>query len=156
MSAFTSSSLRSLLRAAPRAATPARSFTSSAARSTARMNITGRLGSEPELFNTAGGREYVKYVVASSSGPKDNRVTSWFRVAAFVSDSQREFILNLPKGALVCVDAEAVQRRFQDGDGKEHLNLSLSQRSIEVLSRPLSTGREEHSSGKEEAETPSE
>lgn len=97
MSAFSSSSLRSFQRAAPRAATPARTFTTSPARSIARMNITGRLGANPELSTSQNGQEYVKYSVGTSSPTRDGQ-TSWFRVAAFVTDAQREFLLQVPKG----------------------------------------------------------
>lgn len=96
MSAFSSSSLRSFLRAVPRAATPARTFTTSPARSLARMNITGRLGTNPEVTTLQNGQEYVRYVVGTG-GSRDSQA-SWFRVAAFVSDAQKEFLLQLPKG----------------------------------------------------------
>ncbi|KAL4784609.1 nucleic acid-binding protein [Aspergillus varians] len=131
MSGLTSSSLRSLLRAAP-----ARYFSSSSARSAARMNITGRLGNEPELSTSVAGQEYVKYVVASSSGTRDNRTTSWFRIAAFVNPTQRDFLLSLPKGSLVSVDAEASQRKFQDSEGNDRTQLNITQRNLEFLGRP--------------------
>ncbi|KAL6233860.1 hypothetical protein BDW75DRAFT_181819 [Aspergillus navahoensis] len=145
MSAFTSY-LRSTLRAAPSAAAPARSFSSSSSRAMARMNITGRLGATPEVATTQNGTEYVKYNIASESGPSNNRVTSWFNVKAFVSDGQREYLSNLPKGTLVSVDADASLRKFQNSEGVETTSLNLHQRNIEVLRRPFKPSQSESES----------
>ncbi|KAL5002805.1 nucleic acid-binding protein [Aspergillus recurvatus] len=145
MSAFTSA-LRSTLRAAPSAAASARSFSSSSSRAMARMNITGRLGATPEVATTQNGIEYVKYNVASESGPSNNRVTSWFNVKAFVSDGQREYLSNLPKGTLVSVDADASLRKFQNSEGVETTSLSLHQRNIEILRRPFKPNQSESES----------
>ncbi|KAL4806123.1 hypothetical protein BDV18DRAFT_138740 [Aspergillus unguis] len=137
MSAFTSSSLRSLLRAAP-----ARSFSSSSARAMTRMNITGRLGADPELVNTQTGKQFVRYVVAAESGGANTRNVSWWKVAAFVPDSQRDFLMGLQKGSLVAVDADVQQRKWQDTEGQEQTTLSISQRHIELLRRPFTGARE--------------
>ncbi|KAL4870375.1 hypothetical protein BDV12DRAFT_61103 [Aspergillus spectabilis] len=137
MSAFTSTSLRSMLRAAPCVATPARSFGSSQSRSYARLTITGRLGSEPEVRPSSGG-DLIRYTIASkSSGARDNQGVDWFRVSSFVQGPQRDFILGLQKGTLVCVDAEASWRTFTDSEGKESPYLAITQRHIEVLKRPF-------------------
>lgn len=89
-------SLRPSLRAA---STTARSFSTTSRRDLARMILTGRLGSEPELQATASGREVIRYVVASEHGRTQNRKTDWFRVASFPdSENQKNFLLNLPKG----------------------------------------------------------
>ncbi|BCS29823.1 single-stranded DNA-binding protein [Aspergillus puulaauensis] len=135
MSAFSSSSMRSFLRAAPRAATPARTFTTSPARSIARMNITGRLGVNPEVATLPNGQEFVRYSVGTNGGSRDSQ-TSWFRISAFVSDAQREFLLQVPKGSLVAVDATATHSKYTAADGKEQYALRLTQRSFEYLSRP--------------------
>lgn len=90
--------LRPFLRA-PSALSGARSFSSSPSHSVARMIITGRLAAEPELQATSTGQDVVKYVVGSSYGPKDNRQTSWFRIASFQPEGpQRDHLLSLPKG----------------------------------------------------------
>lgn len=97
MSAFLSS-LRPGLRMA-NAAQTARAFSSSPAHSIARLTLTGRLGGEPELHATSSGQEIVKYNIATSYGPKDNRQTSWFRITNFVAEGpQRDYILGLQKG----------------------------------------------------------
>lgn len=77
----------------------ARSFSTTPRASLARMNIIGRLAAEAELVNTSTGREMVRYSLGASFGPKDNRQTSWFRVACFDDEGpRREFLLSLPKG----------------------------------------------------------
>ncbi|KAK1144582.1 ssDNA-binding protein, mitochondrial [Aspergillus melleus] len=136
MSAFTSS-LRPLVRASHGAALSARSFSSSSSRSAARMIITGRLGGEPELQATSTGQDVIKYAVGSSYGPRDNRQTSWFRVASFVPEGpQRDYLLGLPKGTLVFVEGDASMRQYEDAEGKKQSALNIVQRSIEVLRRP--------------------
>jgi hypothetical protein len=97
MSAFTP--LRPSLGLARTAAQASRGFSSSASRSVARMIITGRLAAEPELQATSSGQDVIKYAIGTSYGSKENRQTSWFRVASFLPEgSQRDFILGLPKG----------------------------------------------------------
>ena len=62
------------------------------------MTLVGRLGTDPELVDT-GKSQLIKYVVGTSSGPKDSRQTSWFRVASFAPEGpQRDYILGLSKG----------------------------------------------------------
>jgi Single-strand binding protein family len=90
------SSLRT--RAALQTAT-ARSFSSSPAHSVARMIITGRLAAEPEISATSTGQDVIKYAVGTSYGPRDNRQTSWFRVASFQPEGPgRDHLLSLAKG----------------------------------------------------------
>jgi hypothetical protein len=84
----------------PRAAT--RAFSTTAARPLAKMQIIGRLADTPELFDTASGKQIVRYALGVSAGPRDeqgNRSTSWFRVASFMQEGpQRDLLLGLPKG----------------------------------------------------------
>lgn len=97
MSAF--SSIRPSIRLASAASAAARGFSSTAQRDVARMVLTGYLGAEPELHSTSSGREIIRYSVGSSHGPRDNRQTSWFRVASFLPEgAQRDYILGLQKG----------------------------------------------------------
>jgi hypothetical protein len=81
-----------------RAAFGARAFSTSSPRSIARISIIGNLADTPELVSTSTGREIVRYAVASNSGPRDNRQTSWFRVTSFTEGPQRDYLLGLPKG----------------------------------------------------------
>ena len=64
------------------------------------MTLVGRLGTDPEIQQTSGGGSFVKYNIGTSYGPKDNRQTSWFRVAAFPAEgsAQRDYVMGLGKG----------------------------------------------------------
>ena len=86
--------------AVPRVAT--RNFSSTPARGVARITIVGNLADTPELHATSTGREILKYAVASNSGPRDNRQTSWFRVTSFEAPGpRRDFLQSLPKGCVL-------------------------------------------------------
>jgi hypothetical protein len=77
----------------------ARTFSTSRPSQLARMTLVGRLGADPELAETGKG-QLIKYVVGTSHGPKDNRQTSWFRVASFAPEgsAQRDYVMGLSKG----------------------------------------------------------
>ena len=77
-------------------------FSTTSPRAVARLSIVGNLGDTPELRTSANGNEYVRYSVASNTGPRDNRHTSWFSVAAFVEGGRRDFLLSLAKGYVFC------------------------------------------------------
>ena len=111
-------------------AASSRAFSTTPARQVARMSIIGHLGDTPEVQATSTGHEILKYVVASSSGPRDNRQTSWFRVSSFIPDGpQRDLLRSLPKGTLVFVEGDATMGSYQDADGKTRSALNITQRT---------------------------
>lgn len=91
--------LTSTLRRTPFSAPAlARTFTSTRPSQLARMTLVGRLGTDPEMQETSKGH-VIKYVVGTSYGPKENRQTSWFRVASFAQEGpSRDYIMGLQKG----------------------------------------------------------
>ncbi|KAI1644519.1 nucleic acid-binding protein [Daldinia loculata] len=118
----------------------ARAFSASARRDVARMTLVGNLGATPEVKATSTGRELVEYAVASSHGQKENRQTSWFKVAAFIEEGpRRDFLTSLPKGSTVYVEGDAIMNNFTDAEGKSRNVLRIYQRHIEVLKRPSPT-----------------
>ncbi|KAJ5113895.1 ssDNA binding protein [Penicillium angulare] len=134
MSAF--ASLRPTLRQATTAASAARTFSSSAARAAARITITGRLAATPEAHATSTGQDIIRYAVASSYGSRENRKTSWFQIASFSEDKQREHLLSLPKGTLLYVEGDAKLKSYEDSEGRKQTGLNITQRYLEVLQRP--------------------
>ncbi|KAN0067305.1 hypothetical protein V8E54_014568 [Elaphomyces granulatus] len=115
----------------------ARVFSSSPRSAFARIIITGRLAAEPELHATSTGQDIVRYTVGTSYGPKDNRQTSWFRISSFQPEGPwREHLLGLSKGTLVCLEGDASMRTREDAEGKKITHLNITQRNLEVLSRP--------------------
>ncbi|RAL14204.1 single-stranded DNA-binding protein [Aspergillus homomorphus CBS 101889] len=135
MSAFLSS-LRPAMRATSGVAQAVRPFSSSSMRSAAKMIITGRLASEPELIATASGTEFIKYSIATSYYSRGEKPTSYFKVSAFPEGQQKEFLLSLPKGTLLFVEGDAAMRSYEDASGVKRSSLSILQRTLEVLRRP--------------------
>ncbi|KAL2754641.1 hypothetical protein ACRALDRAFT_2048894 [Sodiomyces alcalophilus JCM 7366] len=130
-----SAALRRVIATTPR--TAARSFSTTSPRGVARITIIGNLADTPELQATSTGHEVLKYAVASNSGPRDNRQTSWFRVASFEGQGpRRDYLQSLPKGTLVYVEGDASMNTYQDAEGKTRSSLNIIQRNIEVLRRP--------------------
>ncbi|KAK8114838.1 Single-stranded DNA-binding protein RIM1 [Apiospora kogelbergensis] len=132
--------------AAPTASrTFARAFSASAVRPRAKITIIGNLAATPEVRPTSTGREIIEYAVASNSGPKDKRVTSWFRVASFEPEGpRRDFLTSLPKGAMVYVEGNCVMNTYEDAEtGKSRSSLNVYQTDIEVLRRPAPTEGEQ-------------
>jgi single-stranded DNA-binding protein len=129
------------------AASSRRAFSTTPACRVARITIVGHLGDTPELQATSTGHEVLKYVVASSSGPRDNRQTSWFRVSSFLPEGpQRELLRGLPKGTLVYVEGDATMGTYQDAEGKTKSSLNIMQRECPPVPfifvvHPLTIGR---------------
>ncbi|KAH7628998.1 hypothetical protein B0T09DRAFT_149307 [Sordaria sp. MPI-SDFR-AT-0083] len=136
MSAF----LRPVFGAAARPAV--RSFSSTSARGIARVQIIGNLADTPELRATSTGREMLRYAVASNSGPRNDRVTSWFNVSCFAEGKLRDFLLTLPKGTTVFVEGELSLRAWTDEEGRSKTAVNVLHRNLEVLRRPYSAPRE--------------
>ncbi|KAF2273866.1 ssDNA binding protein-like protein [Westerdykella ornata] len=127
------STFRASTRIAP---SVARAFSTTPRASLARMSIVGRLGVTPEEVTLSGDKTLVRYVVGSSYGKGEDKKTSWFRVASFVEGKQKDFLLSVPKGSLIHVDADARMETFTDNEGIKRSNLSLIARNFDVISRP--------------------
>jgi hypothetical protein len=64
-------------------------------------------------------KEYIRYAVASNSGSRENRQTSWFRVTGFVDGPRKDFLLGLPKGYVF------VEREDSNGEGRREADIEL-------------------------------
>lgn len=63
------------------------------------MIIVGRLADAPEIVATSGGQDMLRYALATNHGPKDNRQTSWWKVASFLPEGgARDHLMALGKG----------------------------------------------------------
>ncbi|KAF2786656.1 nucleic acid-binding protein [Melanomma pulvis-pyrius CBS 109.77] len=113
-----------------------RAFSSTPRASLARMSIIGRLGTVPEEVTISNDKTLVRYVIGSSYGKGDDKKTSWFRVASFVTGGQKDFLMNVQKGSLLYVDADARMDVYTDNEGNKKSSLNLIARNFEVLSRP--------------------
>ncbi|KAI1359855.1 nucleic acid-binding protein [Xylaria arbuscula] len=118
------------------ATTTTRAFSASARRDIAKITLVGNLAATPEIKATSTGRELIEYAVASSHGPRENRQTSWFRVATFAEEGpRRDYLTSLPKGSTVFVEGDAVMNTYTDAEGKTRSSLSIYQKNLEVLRR---------------------
>ncbi len=131
--------MTSLLRTTARAVRPAaRAFSTSARRDIAKITIVGNLADTPELVATSTGREILRCAVASNSGSRDNRTTSWFRVTSFEPEGpRRDFLRTLPKGSLVFVEGDASISTYEDAEGKTRSSLNVVQRTFCPPSPPF-------------------
>lgn len=94
------------------------------------MTVVGRLGVAPEEVTVSGDRTLVRYVVGTNYGKGEDKKTSWFRVASFVQGAQKDFLMSVPKGSLLYVDADARMETYLDAEGNKKSNLSLVAREF--------------------------
>ena len=92
------------------------------------MTIIGRLADSPEIVPTSTGQDVVRYALGTSHGPKDNRQTSWWRVALFAPEGGlRDLVMGLGKGSMVCVEGDCSMNKFQAKDGSQQSALNIVQ-----------------------------
>lgn len=66
------------------------------------MSLIGRLAAEAELAPTSDGTDMIRYSLATSSGTKENRKTSWWKIASFAGEGRgRDILLSLGKGLVL-------------------------------------------------------
>ncbi|KAL2053195.1 hypothetical protein ABVK25_006520 [Lepraria finkii] len=135
------------LRPAPlRALNLTRSFSTTPVSRLARMTIVGRLADSPEIIATASGQDVIRDALGTSHGPKDNRQTSWWKVACFAPEGGlRDLVMGLGRGSLVYLEGDCSMNKFQGKDGTSQTALSIVQRNVEVLDRrdPRAEGQAE-------------
>lgn len=99
------------------------------------MTLVGRLAAVPEEVQAGPDRTLVRYALGSSHGKGDAQKTSWFRVASFATGPQKDYLLSIPKGTLLHVDADARMDSYTDAEGNKKSNLSLIASKSWVLDR---------------------
>ncbi|KAF2004401.1 ssDNA binding protein-like protein [Amniculicola lignicola CBS 123094] len=112
-----------------------RTFSSTPRAQLARMSLVGRLGVSPEEVTVSNDRTLVRYVIGTGHGKAEDRKTSWFRVASFVSGPQKDYLMGIPKGSLVYVDADARMDAYTDAEGNKRSSLSLIAKNVDVIIR---------------------
>ena len=76
-----------------------RTFSTSHSRPLSKISLLGRLAAEPELIPTSSGQDVIKYAIGTTSGPRDNRQTNWWKVANFTPEGPaRDSFMGLGKG----------------------------------------------------------
>ncbi|KAJ6264018.1 hypothetical protein Dda_0157 [Drechslerella dactyloides] len=131
------SGLRPVLRTLPRH--PARLFsTSTPRRDLARVTLIGRVGTDPEISQSAAGNQMMKYTLATSSGQGEARTTQWHRILAMGEPHPA----NLTKGTMLYLEGDLRTSLYDGEDGKKHMSVTIFQRHAQVLRRPASAGSE--------------
>ncbi|KAI4095657.1 MAG: hypothetical protein LQ344_001588 [Seirophora lacunosa] len=121
-----------------------RTFTTTRPAPLAKICIVGRLAAQPELIPTSSGDDMVRYSLGTSSGPKDNRQTNWWKVAAFLGEGRaRDTLMGLGKGSLLYVEGSCTTVKFEDKDGRSRNTVSIAQRQFEILDRRDSSSNPE-------------
>jgi single-strand DNA-binding protein len=96
--------------------------------------IVGRLGQDPELRHTQGGKAVCNLSVATSNKSGDNEYTEWHRVNVW--DASAEACAKfLSKGKLVGVTGELRYREWEK-DGVKQRSAEITARRVQFLSPP--------------------
>ncbi|PHH72787.1 hypothetical protein CDD80_4261 [Ophiocordyceps camponoti-rufipedis] len=126
----------------------ARGFSSTAARDLAKINIIGKVLNSPVASTTNSGRGLVKYTVLSQT--HETKPASHFRVTVFADGPRRDQLMNLAKGTLVYVEADASMSTYLDNDGRKQATLGILQRAMTILRKPEEMEEDNKSSKKTE------
>jgi single-stranded DNA-binding protein len=89
--------------------------------------FTGRLGREPELKTSAGGKLFVNVPVAVGNGD----ATVWIRVAVFGADAE-DFARRAHKGDAIAVEGRLTLNTFQGRDGAERTGFNVAASYVRV------------------------
>lgn len=79
----------------------------------AKISLIGRLAAEAELTPTSDGTDMIRYSLATNSGTKENRKTSWWKIASFAGEGRgRDLLLSLGKGLVLRESFMAIYNFF--------------------------------------------
>ncbi|RVD90283.1 uncharacterized protein DFL_001258 [Arthrobotrys flagrans] len=132
--------LRSLNRLPRHPASVIRQFSTTPSRlDISRVQVIGRIGTEPEISQASNGSSVTKYAVASTIGFGDKQSTQWHKVIAFGYPSPER----LTKGCRVFLEGDLQLGVYEGEDGKKHTNVTIKQRSVSILQRPQGSGEGE-------------
>ncbi|KAI8064755.1 hypothetical protein BC940DRAFT_305270 [Gongronella butleri] len=137
-----------LLRSSFQASRPmARAFSSSATRATLnKIQLIGRVGSDPTVNEVAGDRRVVNYTVATSETRPDKegnlvKKTQWHRI---VSWGAADWLPDrIKKGDLVYVEGQLRYSDYTDKDGIQRTKADIYQSSCRLLAHPQGSYQEE-------------
>ncbi|QSL66860.1 hypothetical protein MERGE_001247 [Pneumocystis wakefieldiae] len=96
----------------------------------AKISLIGRVGNELVVETSQSGRDFIRYSLACQTSPDR---TSWFRIINFDPRLNTYMLSFVKKGTLVYVDGSVQLNPYTTDDGKKHTNISVIQRSVQVL-----------------------
>ena len=93
--------------------------------------LIGRLGADPEIKQTQGGKGFASLSVATSENWKDKNSgekkekTEWHRVVIFNEGLVRIVQQYLKKGAQIYVEGQMTTRKYTDNNGQEKYSTQI-------------------------------
>jgi len=91
----------------------------------------GRLGKDPEVRTTPGGKTVANFSLATDSGYGDKKVTQWHRIVAWEKTAELAQKY-LHKGSKIFLEGE-VQYGSYEKNGLKHYTTDIVARNIEFL-----------------------
>ena len=103
------------------------------------VTILGRLGKDPEVKTTSGGKSVATFSVATDSGYGDNKKTEWHNVVAWekTADAVGQY---LSKGSLVFIVGR-IQTRSWDKDGETRYRTEVVAEKVQFLDKKGESGQ---------------
>ena len=95
------------------------------------FSAIGRVGTQPELKQTAKGDDVASFSVAVDSGYGDKKVTTCFRVGLF--GKKTGIVPYINKGDKIAVTGEIVNREYTAKDGSKQQNLEINNANITLI-----------------------
>ena len=97
-----------------------------------RVILIGRLGQDPEIKHTSGGKEVCNMSLATEDGKADNKRTEWHRIVAW-GKTAVNCDKYLSKGRQVYIEGSLRTRRWQDKNGNDRQTTEVHAYSVVFL-----------------------
>ena len=99
-----------------------------------KLQIIGNIGKDAELKTTQGGKEYIKFSVATTKKVGDQTHTTWHDCVKWIYDGKGKGILEyLARGVKVYVEGEVTANAYVNNQGEAVGTLNLNVQFIELL-----------------------
>lgn len=86
------------------------------------MQVTGNIGTALEKRTTKAGKEFYTFRLAENFGKDENRTTTWYEVAAFISEVHADM---LSKGQFVQVSGRLDASTFKRRNGEVGVSVTV-------------------------------
>lgn len=99
-----------------------------------RLEVTGRLGSKPELRATKNGKQVSSFSVAVKNKRAGEETTNWYDVSVW--EKQAELAVRLlDKGDLVCVAGSPSVKTFTTRNGEQKASIQITAQTFDLLAK---------------------
>jgi single-strand DNA-binding protein len=99
-----------------------------------RLEITGRLGSKPEMRNTKNGKQVSSFSVAVKNKRAGEETTNWYDISVW--EKQAELAVRLlDKGDLVCVAGTPSVKTFTTRTGEQKSSIQITAQTFDLLAK---------------------